>query len=104
MLYYGTIPEATAASAVDVSTLQTQTRLDGQVTFPTFGADRRLVLCYPSTASAITRLDIGGTDQLAAFTLHGAVLQVSGVNYDVLRGHRIVDGTGQPASVATITR
>lgn len=83
LLYYGTVVDPTPGN-VDVTLLESQTRLDGDITFPTGTVNAHIVLAYPDTAPPVTAMSVSGFNQLAGFTLTSSALTVDGVAYSTL--------------------
>lgn len=104
VLYFGTSTDNTPAN-VDVTTLSSQTRLDGNVTLPTWADSEYLIFAYPSSAAAVTALNIGGINQLPAFTLTTSAITVEGTTpYDVLISNNLLIGSVTSGTVVTIVR
>lgn len=103
LLYFGVITDPTPAN-VDVTLLESQTRLDGDVTFPTGTENVYMVFAYPDSAAPITRLSTGGFEQLAAFTLTGSAITVEGTAYSVLISNNLLLPLAYSGVTWTITR
>lgn len=104
MLYWGVSLDNTPAN-VNVATLDSQTRLDGDVILPTWADDRYIVFAYPDTASAVTGISISGSfNQIQGFTATAGAITVNGVSYTTLISNRLTVGADLSGVTVTITR
>ena len=105
VLYWGISADNTPG-AVDVSTLQSQTRLDGDVTLPTWATDDQYVIfAYPDTAPAVSNLSFNGSfNQLPGFVATTNAITVDGVTYTTLISEFTQQGSVLSGATATITR
>lgn len=103
LLYFGVISDPTPAN-VDVTLLDSQTRLDGDITFPTGTVNAYMVMAYPDSAAPVTGFSTGGFEQLAAFTLTGSAITVDGVAYSTLISNNLLLPIAYSGVTWTITR
>lgn len=103
IFYWGTQVSA-AASAVDVLTLDSSTRLTGVFTLPTWADSQHVVFATTATDPNITRIEIGGLNQLSAFTRTDNAIVVNGVNYDVYLSNNAILGSTSSGIEVTIER
>ncbi len=85
LFYWGIAADNTPAN-IDVNTLQSQTRLDGDITLPTWATDDQyIVFAYPDSANPVTSISIAGSfNQIQAFTLTASAITVNSVPYTTL--------------------
>lgn len=110
MLYWGLLGQDNTPQNVDVTTLLSQTRLDGDVTLPTFTDNQYIVFAYPETSPAVTSLQFnGGFSQLGGFVLTPGAITVNSVSYSTLISANLLIGQSSGVDIfsgatATITR
>ncbi len=82
-IYFGTQPTSDASAFAFATESRADFMAGSQtVVIPTFTGSEFLVIAQRSNDPVITRLNIGGINQLLAFTRQAAAFTISGTNYD----------------------
>jgi len=94
LLYWNTQTSSNAAD-FDTGTADSQeiTGSTNTITIATFTGNRYLGIAQPATETDFTQINIGGVNQIGAFTKNSGAITVNTESYDVWLSNNALDGT-----------